>query len=260
MMDDHPYRLLVDSHSERVGRKQYSLFLLLIPRFQCFPLLPAQSCMVVAARKGRVGEQEGEAGQFGFLTGGAEDQRGAMCRILKQCCYGAFFAQGMDGMVADVLPIAATSDKMGLRPAKDQARKSLDDLLIGGSGETQDLPQRKVGYDRAKTGQGGPETFSPTYDGMGLIKHQQADGKPRQCSEDRHLGKTLCVGYHNPGARVGKGCEQCVSLRRSLATLDADTADTPLCEAAHLVVHQGEQGIDDDGKTFHHQCGEHEAD
>ena len=42
--------------------------------------------------------------------------------------------------------------------------------------------------------------------------------------------------------------------------MDAYTADTPLCEAAHLVVHQGEQGIDDDGKPFNHQRGKHEAD
>ena len=164
----------------------------------------------------------------------------------------------MGRVVADIGPVTARFDEMALLAIEDESVKLGEDLAIGGGGKEEELADGKVAEEGAEFGEAWPEALAPLDDGMGLVEDQQADGMAGQLRDNLGLGERFGVGDDHLHPTLDLGEEAMPGLG-VLPSLELDTRDVCPFEAPALVVHQGEEGVDDDHQSLDKEGREHEA-
>lgn len=206
-----------------------------------------------------MGAKESIAGKLGSFTGIAEDEGRAGLRMRQQGCQGMVLGQRAKDMIADGGPVAAGPYQMRFFMGENEVVQTLENRVVGGCRKAEDLPDGKIGYERSEGGQGRSETFPPANDGMGFIDHHQADAMTCESWENRLLTQAFGIGDDHFALMAVESLKQLLPLFSRLSALDDDAINPLLGEPPHLVVHQGEQGIDNDSKTFDKEGGEHET-
>ncbi len=255
-MDDETDVRFVDAHAEGDGRADDLDLVpqetLLVPR----PLLRREPG-VVRLRADVVGGKFFGEQLGGFAARAIDDAAVSRPGLEKREDLAVRFVL-RDHAVGEVLAIEAADDDGRVGKVE-----MLDDVLahpLGGrGGEGHDRDAREALAQSAKLPVLGPEIVAPLGDAMRLVNDDAADIPGAGAIEEAREQEPLWGGVEKLGLAGVEGAEARFGLGGAEGRIEKSGRNARHLERIHLVLHEGDQGGDDDGQPLLHDCGKLKA-
>ena len=260
-MDDEAHIGLVDAESEGIGGDDDAEAVAGEGVLDADAVLFGHAGVVAGAAD--ASPLQGLSEGLDALAGGAVDDGGSLIAEGLQELGNLFqlllLAADADGMEAEVGAVKASDANVGVVEA--EAR---DDVVahkgVGGGGEGDDGRIAEAGAGGAEVAVAGAEVVAPLGDAVRLVDGEEGDVHAAQGGDEAAVGKALGGDVEEAEVAIGGAAEDFALILAGDGRVDGGGGDPVAGEGIDLVLHQGEEGGNDEGEAIEQEGGKLVAD
>ena len=206
--------------------------------------------MVVGGAVAPGGEPGGQFAAAFTAAGINDDGTGETVEHVAQL---AFLVVGGADDVGQIGPVEGHAEHV--RGTESQLLLDVVDHFGGGcGGQGQDGTVGQQAADVGNAGVGGTEIVAPLGDAVGFVDRDKTDGNVRQFGQKKGSGKPFGRNIKKLVVAVDTVFEQDDGFFTGKAAIERGSLDATTAQLSHLILHQGNQGRDDQTNPGTGQC------